>query len=178
MQAAKAKMARAVVGNERLMRAYLPVALCLAILVVCRYGPTEPPPPNPEDFDPDYLACPSGTSPWGRQAVNPIRWWCELPDGGLQGPYVERWPSSTVFGYLGPQPVGLRIKGWYEQNRPAGTWVYCQRDGGLDRMEVQPIPKAGPPSEVVPSAGDCIGKIQRRSSSALGCSSAPSAWPR
>src|SRR5512146_1594239 len=123
------------------------------------------------------MECPDETSPWGQEPVNTVRWWCELRDGrGLQGPYVEWWPSTTIFGPYGPQQNGLRIKGWYEQNQPAGTWVYCQRDGGLDRIVAQPIPKAGPPSEVVPWAGDCVGKIQRRSRpSLLSCTSAPSA---
>jgi len=175
VHAAKARMATAALNSEPLMRGHsLAIASCLAALTTCPYGPTEPPHANWDNVDFDYTACPRETSPWGQQPVNTIRWWCELRDGGgLQGPYAEWWLSSTVFGPYGPQQEGLRIKGWYEQNRKAGTWIYCQRDGGLDHMEVQPIPKAGPPSDFVPSAGDCIGKLQRRPSSALGCTRGP-----
>ena len=92
---------------------------------------------------------------------------------------MEWWPSLTVRGSLGPQAEGLRVEGWYEQNRKAGTWVYCRRDGGLDRIEVQPVPRAHPPSpRFVLGPGDCVKKPEREPSSTLGCSAAPSAWPR
>src|SRR5260370_22770796 len=108
--------ARQRIAETRIVRR---MAACELIFVMtlapcvasCKVGPTEPP---VEEGDRDYQACPRGTSPWGRGPINPIRWWCELPDGALHGPLPQWWPSETVKGALGPQANGLRVKGWYE----------------------------------------------------------------
>src|SRR5689334_16881373 len=125
-------------ARMRPMRRHRACIACTLALVLfaarCRPGPTEPP-PEPDGGDPDYLACPRGTIPWGWQPVNPVRWWCELPDGGLHGPYLESWPSDTVRGSLGPRPEGLRVKGWYENGERVGLWQYWYPDGGLERTE-------------------------------------------
>jgi len=108
----------------------LTLALCLA---TCKVGPTEP--RFEGGGDPDYYACPRGTSPWGQEPINQIEWWCELPDGGLHGPYAQWWPSETVRGTLGPRREGLRVKGWYEHGERVGLWLFWAPDGGLIRRE-------------------------------------------
>ncbi|HEY8209344.1 MAG TPA: hypothetical protein VIG99_17770, partial [Myxococcaceae bacterium] len=92
---------------------------------------------------------PEGTRQWGRQAINPLKMWCELQDGGgLSGPYIEWWPSDTVKGILGPQPEERKIKGWYENGEPVGDWQFWHQDGGLDRVEHHRPRSAAPPQEV------------------------------
>lgn len=125
------------------------IRILFFVAISCRIGPSEPSPElGFEESDLEYAACPEGTSPWGQQAVNPLKLWCELWDGGsLSGPYRESWPSATVTGLLGPQAEGPKVKGWYEHGEPVGDWRFWHPDGGLDRIEHHRPRSAAPPQE-------------------------------
>lgn len=98
--------------------------------LACKVGPGEPDPPRGE-----YLSCPLGTTPWGREPVNANRWWCELPDGAYHGPYTEHYPPDRDGGPRGWAGDQIKVLGWYSNGQRSGQWTYWSPDGSVVRQE-------------------------------------------